>query len=156
MPLKGLTGEQLYDSLIVATGWTETQPQAPRGFVAAGFQGPARTEFLAKFASTGEKRTEVQTSILQALSLMNGRLVADSTSLERSTTLAAVLDGPFLDNRQRLDTLYLAALSRPMRPDEAERMLKYVSDGGPGKDSRKALADVFWVLLNSTEFFLNH
>ena len=26
----------------------------------------------------------------------------------------------------------------------------------PSKDSKKALADVFWVLLNSSEFILNH
>jgi hypothetical protein len=39
-----------------------------------------------------------------------------------------------------------------MRAGEAERMMKYVKDG----DSRKALADVFWALLNSGEFILNH
>jgi hypothetical protein len=28
--------------------------------------------------------------------------------------------------------------------------------GGPSGDERRALADVFWVLLNSSEFILNH
>ena len=61
-----------------------------------------------------------------------------------------------MDERQKLDTLYLAALSRPMRADEAERMVEYVEKGGPDGDEHKALADVFWVLLNSSEFILNH
>jgi hypothetical protein len=32
----------------------------------------------------------------------------------------------------------------------------YVDKGGPSGDSRKALADVYWALLNSSEFILNH
>jgi hypothetical protein len=29
-------------------------------------------------------------------------------------------------------------------------------NGGPTNDPKQALADVFWVLLNSAEFSLNH
>ena len=50
----------------------------------------------------------------------------------------------------------LAALSRPMRGSEAARLIPYVSGGGPSRNPKKALADVFWVLLNSSEFILNH
>jgi len=31
-----------------------------------------------------------------------------------------------------------------------------VDRGGPSGDQRRALADVFWALLNSGEFLLNH
>ena len=31
---------------------------------------------------------------------MNGKIIADATSLERSETLAAVADAPFMDTRQ--------------------------------------------------------
>jgi hypothetical protein len=152
MPLKGLTPEQIFDSLATATGYRDGQAN-PGGF---NRFGGARGEFLTKFANSSDKRTEFQTSILQALSLMNGRFVADATSLDKSETLAGLLDAPFLDDRQRLDALYLAALSRPMRPREAERLVSYVNRGGPSGDKRRALADVFWVLLNSSEFILNH
>ena len=154
MALKGLTAEQLFDSLALATGYREGRPAGPRR--AFGPFGSPRDEFRARFSDPSEKRTEHQTSILQALALMNGQFVADATSLDRSETLAAVLDSPFLDNGQRLDTLYLAALSRPVRPEEASRLLPYVNRGGPSGDQRKALADVFWALLNSSEFTLNH
>jgi hypothetical protein len=118
-----------------------------------------RTEFLTKFAQSGDKAPEAQSSILQALALMNGKFIADATSLERSETFAAVMDAPFLDTRSRIETLYLATLSRFPTPREASRMAQYVEGGGPegeGKSSEKALADVFWVLLNSGEFILNH
>jgi hypothetical protein len=153
MPLKGLTAEQIYDSLAIATGYRDNAGQMNRGF---NRFGGTRGEFLTKFANSSDKRTEFQTSILQALSLMNGVFVADATSLDRSETLAALLDAPFLDDRQRLDSLYLAALARPMREGEAERLVPYVNRGGPSGDKRRAFADVFWALLNSSEFILNH
>ncbi len=87
---------------------------------------------------------------------MNGKFIADATSLDRSQTLQAVVESPFLNTRQRLDTLYMASLSRPMREQEAARLVPYVEKGGPSGDTKKALADVFWVLLNSSEFNINH
>ena len=51
--------------------------------------------------------------------------------------------------------LFLAALARSPRSDEAERFLRYVKEGGT-KGAKSALGDVFWVLLNSPEFLLNH
>jgi peptidyl-dipeptidase A len=39
---------------------------------------------------------------------------------------------------------------------QRERFVKYVEGGGAQKDKKKALADVFWALLNSSEFMLNH
>jgi hypothetical protein len=153
MPLKGLTPEQFFDSLATATGYRENQ--AP-GMRPPGLPGTPRAEFLARFAGGGDRRTEQQTSILQALALMNGGFIADATSLDRSETLAAIVDAPFLDDRQRLEALYLAALSRPLKAHEASRLVPYVARGGAGGDRRQALADVFWALLNSSEFFLNH
>jgi hypothetical protein len=154
MALKGLTPEQLFDSLARATGYPEDTNPTP-GQPIRLLQGTPRAQFLAKFASQ-EKRTETQTSILQALSLMNGKFIADATSLERSGTLAAVLNAPFLNTPRRVETLYLATLSRPPRPEELARMVAYVDGGGPRGDQSAALADVFWALLNSPEFILNH
>jgi hypothetical protein len=153
MSLKGLTPEQIFDSLALATGYRDAQANSAGG--SNRFNG-VRAEFLIKFANSSDKRTEHQTSILQALSLMNGTFIANATSLDRSETLAGLLDAPFMDQRQRLDALHLAALGRPMNVHEAERLVSYVERGGPSGDQRRALADVFWVLLNSSEFIFNH
>jgi hypothetical protein len=151
MPVKGLTGDQLFDSIAQATGYRK-EPTQGRAFF--GNQ-TVRSQFVAKFAGQ-EKPTETQTSILQALSLMNGSFVADATSLERSATLAAVVEAPFLQPAQKIETLYLATLSRKPRAEEMEHLLKYFKEGGPKKNEKTALTDIFWALLNSSEFILNH
>lgn len=153
MNVKGLTPAQLFDSLVVATGYREPafQRANPNGFTPGG----ARGAFLARF-STSEKTTETNTTILQALLLMNGQFIGDQTDLERSEVLAAVLDMPGWDTNQRVEALFLTALARKPTPDEALKFGSYVDRGGATGDSRKALADVFWVLLNSPEFLFNH
>jgi hypothetical protein len=155
MNLKGLTPEQLFDSLAAATGYRE--PANPNQRVVGIGVNTPRGEFLAKFANHSDKRTEYTTSILQALSLMNGKFIADATDLSASETLAGAIDAPFLNTpEKKIEVLYLSTLSRPPRPDELERLAKYVRKGGPSGDPKQALADVFWALLNSSEFILNH
>jgi hypothetical protein len=171
MPIKGMSPEQFFDSIAVAVNY--------RGELAgqANAFSSARAEFLARFSNPVDKKTEHQTSILQALAIMNGQFsgeacdpdsesvafmfgkpVADEfyMRLVRCPTLGGVLDAPFLDTRQKLDALYLSILSRPMRAAEAEKMVKYVESGGKSKSYRKAVSDVYWALLNSSEFTLNH
>jgi hypothetical protein len=159
MAVKALTAEQLYDSIALATGFTE-QGGDPNAFLNPFGGGGARAEFINRFSNSADRPTETQTSILQALQLMNGKISGDATSLIMSkpnNTLAAATDAPFLETtRDKLDLLYLSALGRRMRPNEAERLVKYVEKGGPSGDQNKALADVFWTLLNSSEFMFNH
>jgi hypothetical protein len=152
MPVRGLTPEQLFDSLVMATGLP--REAVPRGIVL--LNNSLRGEFIERFASQEERPTDRQTSILQALTLMNGQLVDDATSLDRGATLSAVADSYFLDTTGRIETLYLAVLTRLPRPDELERLIPYVERGGPNLDAKKALADVLWSLLASAEFVFNH
>jgi len=154
MPLKGLTPEQIFESLATAVGYRGEVNDARNAF--RFNNNSQRGEIMTKFANPVDRKTEWQTSILQALALMNGKFINDATSLDRSETLAAVLDSPFMKTQQKLDTLYLSALGRRMRSSEATRLVPYVNSGGPSRDKKKALADVFWVLLNSSEFILNH
>ena len=117
--------------------------------------GAVRGEVLARFTSQ-DRPAEYQTSILQALMLMNGRLMAETTDLDRSETLSAIADAPFMNATEKIEALYLTALCRKPRPDELTRLVPYVESGGARKDTRMALSDVLWALLNSGEFLLNH
>jgi hypothetical protein len=159
MPLRGLTGEQLFDSVATATGYRDSGNSS--GLLGAlGGNRSARSEFLARFAPS-DRPTDTQTSILQALSLMNGKVTAAATTVEKSETLAAVVDAPFLDTAGRVEALYLAALSRKPTEKELARADKFVHDAvDKAKDKRaansEAMADMFWALLNSPEFILNH
>jgi hypothetical protein len=161
MPLRGLSAEQLFDSIAQATGYREEAVPNQRIF----FGNPTvRGRFISRFANASDRPTEVQTSILQALSMMNGQITATATDLERSETLTALIDAPFMDTVERVETICLAVLSRKPTPRELSSLVAYVEKGGSAADTstdkdknyHRALADVFWVLLNSGEFFLNH
>lgn len=151
MSVKGLTPEQLFDSLVVATGYkppASVRPMNPA-------PPDARTGFLARFAG-GQPRTETQRSIQQALMLMNGSFIAAATRPKDGALLTSIVNNPSLEVEQKVETLFLATLSRKPTSAEARRLVPYVSEGGPRKDAKFALADVFWALLNSAEFSLNH
>jgi len=125
-----------------------------------GGQRSARSEFLTKFAPSG-RTVDAETSILQALSLMNGKVTIAATTLERSETLAAITDALFLTSAQRIETLYLATLGRKPEKKEIDRTVKFVEDAmneAKNKEAARnnALADVFWALLNSSAFILHH
>ncbi len=147
--LKGLSGRQLYDSLAVATGFARVSDEM-NNF------DPNRDQFLMKFKAADDKPTERQMSILQALALMNGQVIATATTIESGATLTAVAAAPFLGTEERIETIFLAALGRPPRPEELESLATYVERGGPTSNPKRALADVFWTLLNSAEFLYNH
>jgi hypothetical protein len=188
-PLRSMTPEQLYDSVATATGYDEANRNIPGVFF--GGPGSPRSDFISRFSEQSGKATEFQTSILQALALMNGKLIETATSLEQSEILLAVADNPFMTMEQRIETLYLAALSRKPTAKELARMLKHLEaqdstamkeedrdkfnrlDFGEklrtildksktGKEDdqdrkrKRGLSDVFWALLNSAEFVLNH
>lgn len=150
----GLSAEQLFDSLALATGYRDPVPLAARPAFGWEKDSP-RGRFIAKFGG-GNRRTDQQASILQALALMNGKWLARQTDPAQGEMLRIVIGAPFLDDTSRLETLFLATLSRLPRPEEMQGVRTYLERGSSANDRRKAFADVFWVLLNSNEFLLNH
>jgi hypothetical protein len=143
--VRALTPEQLYDSVILATGYRPERTQSNIGSL--------RAEFLAPFDDPNSQPLDFQASIQQALMMMNGKFVEEVTRSSRSATVAAVIDSkkprPLA---KRIEDLYRVTLSRKPRPRETKLLLEYAKDC----DSKQALRDIFWSLLNSTEFILNH
>jgi hypothetical protein len=70
--------------------------------------------------------------------------------------LAAIVKAPFLDTPGRIETLYLATLTRRPRPDELAVLGPFIERKRTDNDTAKALADIFWAILNGPEFHLNH
>lgn len=92
-------------------------------------------------------------SITQSLLMMNGDLMAQAIGLESGAFLRRVLDQPS-DDRKKLQQLYLAALARLPTPQEAAiaQQLRQARRG----DVATVLQDLWWALLNSNEFIVNH
>jgi Protein of unknown function (DUF1553) len=153
MNVRGLSAEQLFDSLAEVTEFENTS----RGVASRlndGTNLTPRQQFLARF-SHQYKATETPTSILQALYLMNSPFIEDRTNLEHNNTLMT-LARQKTSHARRIETLFLVVLSRKPTPTELNRCVTYLDRGGSGDDHRQALADVFWALINSSEFFVNH
>jgi hypothetical protein len=142
---RALSPEQLYDSLVLATGY---HPEPAKGGAPS-----ARAEFLAPFDDPNSQPVDFQASIQQALMMMNGKFTEEATRSPKSTTVAAVIESKRpRPMARRIEELYLLTLSRKPRPEETHRLLDYAAS----KDGKQALRDIFWSLLNSTEFVLNH
>ncbi|HEY7326891.1 MAG TPA: DUF1549 and DUF1553 domain-containing protein [Gemmataceae bacterium] len=143
MAVKSLTAEQFFDSLTLATGYREDQDK-----------GAARRQFLTRFTLTGST-SEPETSVQQALTLLNGRFVSWATDPEKCPTLIAATQTPGMSLAQRIETLYLTTISRKPKAEELDPLERYVLQAKSNREAER-LADVFWTLLNSAEFRMNH
>jgi hypothetical protein len=153
-PLRPLTAEQVLQALLRATATDEHAVARARGDdfekVRAGMLERFHYVFSDDEGGGGDSFTA---SIPQALFLMNGGLTNDSLRLKKSPMLDGILDETTSD-RERLRAIFRATLSRPPNDREIERLARLAkgSVGGPGR----GIEDLYWALLNSTEFMTNH
>ncbi len=145
--VRGLTPEQLYDSYRVALGFEAKA----RRFAEA----QARRTFLERFPSQ-DRPADSALTVIQALYLMNGPPSAEATREKTNPVLAVLAERAKDDPARCVDELFMTVLTRKPRADERAKLVKYVREGGEKKDPRKALADVYWALLNSVEALTNH
>ncbi len=156
MPLRGMTAEQFFDSFAEATTYKD-DGAAVLAMRPMGFGMPATTprgEFLQKFASS-QRGHETQTSIQQALFLMNGKFVQERTDVSKNPSLKIIVESK-VPIKQKLETLYLLTLSRLPRPEERQRLEAHLQEGIAKGETSRAWSDIFWALINSAEFRLNH
>jgi hypothetical protein len=162
-PLKQMSPEQFFDSLMVVT---ITDKAAKADWDKAD---KLRDQLLRQFTTVfnNDENAEADTfngTIPQALLLMNGELIAKATSKEKGSLLRERVD-EILKKPGRaadvtlLNDLYLVAVSR--RPTEKEKTLAHrlIQDTlakSKDKDPIDAYQDILWALLNSSEFVLNH
>jgi hypothetical protein len=149
--LRQMEAEQLYESLLVATAADSTLKGARRDNMKERWLRQFTTAFG---TDEYDEATTFNGSIPQALALMNGELVQRATGNSPGSMLYRVAHDPKLDNAERIRYLYLAALSRlPTRPELAiSNELLVARSGNVGA----ALQDIWWALLNTNEFILNH
>jgi hypothetical protein len=147
MAVKVMTPEQLFDSLTRVLGNVGGQgPGRRQGAQARLARGP-REAFVAFFGvEDGSDPTEYQGGIPQVLRLMN------SPPLNNAAMLAPLLEA-HKTPAEVIEHLFLATLSRRPSPAESQRLTAYVRSHG---ENRQAYTDVLWVLLNTSEFTLNH
>lgn len=149
--IKPLSGEQLFESLALAI-----ERRTPEDRPALGReQDPVRRRFLELFSTQGEQGGDPQTSVVQVLTLMNGRLISEAANPDQSPVLKRLLQDPALTPVQQIQQLYLSTYSRLPTDAESQQLTEYLQLGGAAERDRR-LGDIFWMLLNSAEFRWNH
>jgi hypothetical protein len=151
MNVKCFTAEQLYDCISVAT-----RVDAVTGPVGISrFNNYSRQTFLEQFRAPPGNTTEYQAGIAQALTLINGSLLHSATQLQTSGLLRS-LRAPFFTDEQRVETLFLATVSRHPSEREKSVVLAELKAAKNPEERASALGDTLWALLNSAEFTLIH
>ncbi|EDM77411.1 hypothetical protein PPSIR1_37889 [Plesiocystis pacifica SIR-1] len=117
--------------------------------------------FVERYGDAGAAELEASLgggTIPQRLLLLNGELVHERTRdnlVANAATRIAALTRLDDDDARAVEVAYLAVLTR--RPSAAEAAhFEAKLAGLAGEPRRQALADLYWVLLNTTEFAWNH
>lgn len=148
--LKVISPEQVFDSLEQSLHLpiSRIDPAAPR------WTG-ARAQMVNRLGEAiGETPEDYASGIPQALMMMNGNVTADAIDLDRSRLLRAVVESPFFDEDKRIETLYLAVLTREPSAAEKVSLAEYLDNKPDDAKRRKAFGEILWALLNSPEFVL--
>jgi hypothetical protein len=150
MAIRPMSPQQLYDSLFGVLGAQEEGRGARRqAALRKGNAKSPRNTFVEFFRpAEGSDPTDYSTGIPQVLRLMNG------PQMNRGGSLVAELVKSGRTPKENVERLYLATLARRPTPAESERLTSFLRD--EKQELREAYADVLWVLLNSSEFALNH
>ena len=155
MNVKSFSADQLYDCINVATTPDTAGRDSNMEGALARFGNNARQAFIEQFQAPPGQRTDYHAGIPQALTLMHGGLIHGATNLTSSGLLKS-LSAPFFTDEARIETLFLATLSRFPESAEMETMLSHLQDATGEEERSQALSNILWALLNSAEFTFIH
>jgi hypothetical protein len=148
-----LRPEQIFDALVRALGFDEHDKSIP---APAASPAPAVTRhsglrqmvYMAFKVDPSLPLDEIQGTIPQALLMMNSVLVNTYVAAKGKTFLAEAL-AKGLSDEDILTGLYERTLARKPKSEEMVICKRYLRKGA---DRKEALEDVYWSLVNSTEF----
>ncbi|HEX3655819.1 MAG TPA: DUF1549 domain-containing protein [Pirellulales bacterium] len=148
--LRDMQPEQIYASILVTSG----------GYLAGS--DPAhraeRDKIVGELAiasgHTGANRNRSPSGTVPlALTLMNGPLTSQATGLA-STSLSRKLSARGTSKLDPIDAIFLSALSR--KPTRSQRSCAAQLLAAHPVDPESAYRDIWWAVVNSNEFILNH
>lgn len=157
--LRRLPAEVLLDVVAQVTGTQNKFKGLPLGARAIEIaDGNTTSYFLQTFGRS--KRESVcscevkkEPNLSQALHLINGDTVEKKI---RQGKLIRKWQDEKLGDEEIIERLYLTTLGRMPEVNEVEKITAMFEDTEDKKQKRQMLEDVFWALLNSSEFLFNH
>jgi len=149
--LRQMRAEELYESLIVATRAEKTRGSYEE-------QEKTKADWLRQFViafgtDEGDETTTFNGTIPQVLMMFNGDLIKKATSPEKGSfvyelAMSSVKPG------DKINYLFMAGLGRNPTDKELQtaNILVVTNKGNPVA----AMEDIWWAVLNSNEFIMNH
>ena len=154
MLLKTMSPEQLFESLMTATQAEQAETKDAKKKLREEWMN----NLIVNFGDDEGNEVTFNGTVVQALILMNGKEINAAISHEVKGTVATVCRAHPRNQARTMDILYLAALNRPPTSREYALISQRSKIMGAG-DIKNPLApwqDLFWALVNSNEFILNH
>jgi len=111
-------------------------------------------DFVTGYGDIGEDEFDQDNvTITQRLIMLNGELVSEHSKEDELMNAGSHILLYAKDDNAAIDAAYQSVLNR--MPDDEERSIfaKRLADS---KDRKETMVDLFWVLLNSSEFAWNH
>jgi hypothetical protein len=156
MLMKTMSPEELFESLMVATKAAESTTKEGKRDMRASWLD----KLIANFGDDEGNEVTYTGTVVQALMMMNSGEINNAISSDKGT-VAIVAKAKNGDPDKVITELYKAALNRMPSSRERDKLKAVVNDKKyPVKDkgahSEESYCDLFWALLNSNEFILNH
>lgn len=156
MLLKSMSPEQLFESLMVATQMEGSDDKEAKKRLREQWLRTLTTNF----GDDEGNEITFNGTVVQALIMMNGKDINDAISNKDKGSVAMAIKRRGATFESVLKDLYIAALNRPPTPKEVLALKEEVALVRAGKVKNKDVnalyQDVFWALVNSNEFYLNH
>ena len=153
-PITRLRPEQMAGSVIQASSLTTINADAH--ILSQLAKALQTSQFVQRYGDLGEDEFDDRGgTIPQRLLMMNGELVTERTNQNPIQNAATRIAMVTPKNDRAVETAFLVTLSR--RPTELE--LKHFTERLADREERNraaAMEDLYWVLLNGTEFSWNH
>lgn len=153
-PLTRLRPEQVAGGVIQASSLRTIDAEAHIVFRLNRFF--QQSDFLKHYGDIGEDEFNQRSgTIPQRLLMMNGKLVEERSRenvvMNASTRIASLAP----NDASAVETAYLCALTRRPTPEE-QSYFSELLHGITGKARIRVMEDLYWTLLNATEFSWNH
>ncbi len=153
-PLTRLRGEQVVGGVVQASSVTTINAESH--ILVRLIRLANQNDFLKRYGDTGEDELEGRGgTIPQRLTMMNGDLVRDRIKADLLAATARIA-GQAPNDRAAVEAAYLTVLTRRPTEEEAAHFEQFLAQRDEKLSRGQRLEDVFWALINSTEFSWNH